>query len=173
MKSKTKIVILSLFGLLSAKSVFAICPVCTVAVGAGVGLSRWLGIDDTIVGLWIGGLTVSLIMWTVDWLDRKNWKFKGRKILITLGYYALIVVPLFYVKIGGTTIMGHPFNKMWGIDKLLLGIIVGSVFFFLGSLSYIHFKKKNNNRAHFPFQKIAMAICPLIVLSVIFYWLTK
>lgn len=32
----------------------AVCPVCTVAVGTGVGLSRWLGVDDTITGLWLG-----------------------------------------------------------------------------------------------------------------------
>jgi len=31
--------------LISTK-VYAICPVCTVAVAGGVGLSRWLGIDD-------------------------------------------------------------------------------------------------------------------------------
>ena len=42
---------LGLFFAIPAK---AICPVCTVAVGAGIGLSRWLGIDDSITGLWIG-----------------------------------------------------------------------------------------------------------------------
>ena len=52
-------------------SSYAICPICTLAVGAGVGLSRWLGVDDTVTGLWIGGLTVSMILWTIFWADKK------------------------------------------------------------------------------------------------------
>jgi len=31
--------------------VFAQCPVCTVAIGVGVGLCRYLGIDDLITGI--------------------------------------------------------------------------------------------------------------------------
>ncbi|HRZ29924.1 MAG TPA: hypothetical protein P5052_04275 [Candidatus Paceibacterota bacterium] len=29
----------------------AVCPVCTVAIASGVGLCRYLGIDDLISGL--------------------------------------------------------------------------------------------------------------------------
>ena len=64
-------------GLLFAKKALAVCPICTVAAATGIGFSRWLGIDDTITGLWIGGLTVSLITWTIDWLGKKNIRFKG------------------------------------------------------------------------------------------------
>ncbi|MBU2028952.1 hypothetical protein KJ761_03645, partial [Patescibacteria group bacterium] len=84
-------IFLAVFSFLWAGSVQAICPVCTIAVGAGVGFTRYLGIDDTISGLWIGGLTVSIIMWTINWLNKKNIHFKGRKIITTLGYYLLIV----------------------------------------------------------------------------------
>lgn len=146
----------------------AFCPVCTVAVGAGVGLSRWLGIDDTVTGLWVGALTVSLIMWTINWLNQKKIKFIGRKIIITAAYYLLIVVPLFY-----TGIMGHPLNKLWGIDRLLIGIAVGSVAFLASVLIYDMLKKRNDGHSHFPFQKIAMPVGTLIILSLIFYVLTK
>ncbi|MFA6919405.1 MAG: hypothetical protein WC244_04870 [Patescibacteria group bacterium] len=161
-------IIASLASLAIASAVQAVCPVCTVAVVGGVGLSRWLGIDDSIAGLWIGGLTVSMIMWTIDWMDRKNYKFKGRKIIITIGYYLLIVVPLFF-----TNIMGHPLNKIWGIDKLLLGIILGSILFFGGAMLYSYLKKKNGDKAHFPYQKVVMPIAPLIIFSIIFYFLTR
>jgi hypothetical protein len=145
----------------------AVCPVCTVAVGAGVGFSRWLGIDDTITGLWIGGLIVSLILWTITWLNKKNIFFKGRAFWITLGYYALAVAPLYPMDI-----IGHPYNKFWGIDKLVLGIVLGSLFFFLGAQSYDLLKKKLGH-AQFPFQKVAMPLLPLIILSAVFYFLTK
>ncbi|KKR49094.1 MAG: hypothetical protein UT86_C0001G0066 [Candidatus Magasanikbacteria bacterium GW2011_GWC2_40_17] len=146
----------------------AFCPVCTIAVGAGVGFSRWLGIDDTISGLWVGGLTVSLIAWTIDWFNRKKIKFIGRKIITTIFYYALIAAPLFWIGI-----IGHPFNKMWGVDKLLLGIIVGSIFFFLVGFFYQFLKKKNGGHAHFPLQKVAMPVGVLIILSLVFYFITK
>ena len=58
-------------------SSYAICPLCTIAVGAGVGLAQWLGVDDTATGIWIGGLTVSLIGWTIYWFDGKNIAFKS------------------------------------------------------------------------------------------------
>ena len=147
---------------------FAVCPVCTVAVGAGVGLARYLKVDDLISGLWIGALTVSMTMWTINYLNRKKIKFHGRKILITIVYYAIIVLPLFY-----TGIMGHPLNKVWGIDKLLWGIIIGSVVFFTSASFYQYLKRKNNNRAYFPFQKVVMPVGPIIILTIILYFSIK
>lgn len=147
----------------------AICPLCTVAVGAGVGLAEWLGIDDTITGLWIGGLIVSLIMWTVYWFDSKNIHFKGRKILVTIIYYVIVVVPLYYP----LHIMGHPLNKLWGVDKLLLGIILGSIFLFIGGVWYVVLKKRHGGRAYFPLQKVVMPVAPLIILTIVFYFITR
>ena len=50
-----------IFSLVIAADVLAICPLCTFAVGAGIGLTQYLGIDDVITGLWIGGFIVSLV----------------------------------------------------------------------------------------------------------------
>ncbi|HPV70336.1 MAG TPA: hypothetical protein PKY08_00305 [Candidatus Magasanikbacteria bacterium] len=146
----------------------AFCPVCTVAVGAGLGLSRWLGIDDTISGLWVGGLTASLIGWTINWLNSKKIKFRGRKILVTFLFYGLMVVPFYWMGI-----MGHPFNKLWGIDKLLLGIIFGSLFFLLAGLIHSQLKKNHENKSFFSFQRVVFPIGTLVILSLIFYFLTK
>jgi len=78
--------LLALFILLFSFLIFdqtrAFCPVCTVAVGAGVGLCRYLGIDDLISGAWIGGLLMSLTLWTIEWLNKKKIKFLFRKILV-------------------------------------------------------------------------------------------
>ena len=157
--------VLTLFLVLPAK---AVCPLCTVAVAAGVGLSRYLGIDDTVSGIWIGGLTVSLIFWTIDWFNRKKWQFSGYTSVITVFYYLIIAAPLYWYDI-----IGHPLNKFWGIDKLMLGMIFGTIAFLIGTISYTYVKKRNNDRAHFPFQKIAMPVGMLIIFSLIFYYLTK
>ena len=169
---KILIFVLSIFGLnlLMAKQALAVCPICTIAVGAGVGLSRWLGIDDSITGLWIGGLTVSMITWTISWFDKKNIQFKGRIFVTILSYYLLIVIPLYFMGI-----MGNPLNTICscGLDKLIIGIIVGSFGFWFGAEWYFHLKEKNGGHAYFPFQKVVMPVSPLIIMSLIFYFLTK
>lgn len=144
-----------------------VCPVCVVAVGACVGLSQYLGIDDTISGLWIGGLITAIIIWTIDWLKRKNIRFYGRKILVVVLFYTFTIGPLYK-----SEMIGQPLNKFWEIDKLLLGIISGSVFFILAILLNNFLKKKNGGKVYFPFQKVAIPIAILGILSGIFYFLT-
>ena len=148
----------------------AVCPRCTIAVGVGVGLSRWLGIDDAITGLWVGGLIVSMITWTKSWLEKKNICFKGRMFVNILGYYVLIIIPLYY-----SGIIGNPLNTLCacGLDKLLFGIIAGSLAFWFGASWYFYLKEKNNGHAYFSFQKVVMPVSPLIILSIIYYFLTK
>jgi hypothetical protein len=151
-----------------AFSVKAVCPVCIVAVGAGVGLCRWLGIDDTISGLWIGGMLVAVSMWTIFWFEKKKWKFKFYQPIIFLAYYAFTVWPLL-----SFNIMGHPLNKLWGLDKILLGIIVGTIVFFFSVFLNGHLKKKNNNKVYFPYQKVVIPVVLLTVFSFIFYFIIK
>lgn len=153
--------LLLLFPLAAAR---AVCPVCTVAVCATVGLSRWLGVDDTITGLWVGGLTISLIAWTINWLNSKNIRFFMRQPLIVLGYGLLILGPLYYYNM-----IGQPFNKLWGMDKLLLGIIIGAIGFIFGVWLNSYLKKKNNNQVYFPFQKVVFPVGVLLILSGVFY----
>ncbi|MEK7482384.1 MAG: hypothetical protein AAB620_01160, partial [Patescibacteria group bacterium] len=157
-------------GLSASPMAQAICPVCTIAVAGGVGLSRWLGIDDSITGLWVGGLIVSMIIWTIAWLSKKNIRFFGRKIIVVLAYYVAVVLPL-YLK----GIIGDPSNTFCGcgIDKLIVGIASGSIGFAIGAILYHYLKKKNQGKAYFPFQKVVLPIAPLIILTVVFYFLTR
>jgi hypothetical protein len=154
--------------LFASNKINAVCPICTIAVGAGVGFSRWLGIDDTISGLWIGGLTASLISWTVNFLTRHNIKFIFRKLLVTVAYLAIIIFPMYYKKM-----IGDPMNKLWGVDKILLGMVIGIIVFTISCFIYNYLKKRNDNRTYFPFLKILMPVGSLIVFSFIFYLITR
>jgi hypothetical protein len=164
---KTKrvyIILLSFISLLLAQSAKAVCPVCTVAVCAGVGLSRWLGIDDVISGVWIGGLIVSMIIWTLEWLNKKKYNFKLRGLAIILFYYLIIIIPLYW-----KGIVGHPQNKFLGIDKILFGIGTGTLAFLIGFWLNNLLKKKNQGKAYFPFQKVVLPVGLLIIASLIFH----
>ena len=147
------------------KMTFAVCPVCTIAVGAGLGLAQWLGIDDSVSGLWIGALIVSVSIWTINWLNGKNIKFKGRKILIFAAYYIIVVIPLYW-----KGMIGHPLNRLCGIDKLLFGIILGTILFSAGVLFHNYIRKRNGDISYFKGQKIVAGILPLIIASIILYF---
>ena len=138
------------------------CPVCTVAVGAGIGLSRWLGVDDLISGLWVGGLIVSLIGVTILWLNKKNLKSNLLKIIIIFLYYFLTIGSLYWTKI-----IGAPCNHLWGLDRIVWGTIIGSVVFLVSYIFHLWLKKKNNNKVYFPFQKVVIPVTFLLITSFI------
>ena len=142
----------------------AVCPLCVVAVGAGLGLSRWLGVDDVVSSIWIGALLVTLIWWTLIEMRKKNWSFSYDAAIISLAYYLLTFIPLYYAGI-----VGHPLNKIFGIDKIIFGTALGTTMALLGHWLSIYLKNKNNGKVYFPYQKVILPVAILILTSVIFY----
>lgn len=155
-----------LLSFLALNQAQAVCPVCTIAVGAGVGLCRWLGIDDVLSGIWIGGLIVSMIGWAIIWLNKKQIRFPLRSLAVVVFFYLIVILPLYSMGI-----MGHPYNKFWGMDKLLLGIIFGSLAFILAVWFNSFLKKKNQGKAFFPFQKVVIPISFLVITTLIFHYI--
>ena len=147
-----------------AKAAYAVCPICTVAVAAGLGLSRYLGIDDAVSSLWIGGIILSVSFWTNDWLTKKKINFKYRNILVFIFWYGLTLIPLQL-----TGIMGHPFNTILGMDKILFGTVVGSVFFLLGILADKKVREKKGKQL-FAFQKVVFPVVALAIISLVIYY---
>jgi len=150
-----------------------VCPVCTIAVGAGVGFLRAWGINDIITGIWFGALIVSSIAWMIDYLNRKNIHFLFRKILVIVSFYALFIVPLYYWKIKGVPVMGAAGNVIFGIDKILFGVIIGTIVFILAVLSNNYLKKINENKVLINYQKILIPLVYLIIVSLITELLLK
>jgi len=154
--------------LLFASNAYAVCPACTVAVGAGVGLSRWLGIDDTVTGLWIGGFLISSSLWFDSYLESRKIKFPRRTFILVLFFYLVTVFPLYF-----TGIVGHPYNKIWGIDKLIFGTGVGSVLFLASIFLDKYLRAKNGGKVFFYYQKVVLPVALLLLGSGVFYFLTK
>lgn len=170
-KSKTLNIILALvsfasISIFSVQPVHAVCPVCTIAVGGGLGLSRYLGIDDVITSLWIGGLIVSTIYWIIDWLGKRNKKGLVVDLLTAVVTYAFVLIPLYW---GG--IIGHPFNSFWGVDKILLGTLIGSIAFFFGAQLHFYLKKQNKDKVVVPFQKVIVPVGALWLINLVFYFI--
>lgn len=145
------------------------CPVCTVTVVAGLGISRLFGIDDVITSVWIGGFILSFSFITIDWINKRwpktkidNWKF-----LFIVLMYLLVLVPL---KFNGS--IGIAKNTLWGIDKILFGTIAGSAAFLIGIWADKKLREVRGKQL-FNFQKVAFPVLALIIISLVFYFINK
>ncbi len=158
------------FLFLSTQKALAVCPVCTVAVIGGLGLSRYLGIDDLVSSVWIGGLLLSVSFWSIDWLEKKyqlKTKFKYLDFAVVVFWYSLTLIPLVFTKV-----IGHPFNTVWGIDKIVLGTLIGSLVFLLGVWSDKKVRQVRGKQL-FVYQKVVFPVSALIITSLILFFLNK
>lgn len=163
-KTSTLLSFLSL-GLITAGTASAqVCPVCVVAIGAGLGLSRWFGIDDVISSIWIGALLTAITSWTLSYMKKKGWSFTDDGIVITLAYILLTYIPLYYAGI-----LGHPLNQIWGMDKIVWGSTIGAVVLFLGNWLHAYLKKINKGKSYFNYQRVVVPVLLLIIASVILW----
>jgi len=169
MRLKKYLLILILGGIFISFKSLAACPVCIVTVAGGIELSRFLKIDDLITGFWIGGLLVSLIYWTIDVLNKKNINFKAKNLIVILGWYLITYLGLYFSNIKSSAILGF----LNFLDKLSLGVIIGSIAFWFGVELHNFLKEKNNGKAYFPFQKIVVPVGIIFILSLIFYFIIK
>ena len=139
------------------------CIVCTVAIGASLEISRKLGINDNIVGLWTGALLALLGFWSILWFDKKGWNFKGRNSLLMILSLSLIF-----------TIYTENFRytpKIIGIfymDSFLFSALIGAGTYICSQKFYQWMKDKNGGHAHFPFEKVIIPLIMLISFSILF-----
>lgn len=164
-----------IFGVLSALFVaggaHAVCPVCTIAIGAGLEGMRMLGVKDILTGIWAGGLTVSLIGWTAIYMKKHNIKNPIWYILNAVIYIALLA-SVYFVPSNNPIVKWWD-NCMWGMDQFLLGTLVGAATFVLMELWYARIKKNNGGHALFPFQKVVMPFVGLLIMTGVFWAIIK
>jgi hypothetical protein len=143
----------------------AICPVCTIAVGAGLGILRSYGVDDAVTGIWYGALVLSSILWAIDWLQRQNKTFRHYKWATAAVFLVLFIAPLYW-----------PFNlfasepqTLFGINKFIFGTALGIVIFQLGTWFDRYVRRLNNGKILFYYQKVVFPVAFLSVASVILW----
>ena len=137
------------------------CPICTIAVGAGLDIARRLGVPDSVVGLWAGALLTLLGYWMPKWMDKKNWHFRGRDSIVIILSVAMIgFVYMGVVDYNPTTICGA-----FKMDPVLFGTICGALIFIGTGKLYQWMKNKNGGHAHIPFEKVVLPVLALALAS--------
>ncbi len=140
-----------------AQAIAPACAVCVVAIGSGLGISRALGIDDLMTGVWVGALLLAIAMFTGSWI-KKKWPNFAYYNLVSYGLTYFLTIPFFFIfklfDAGGS---------IFGVSKLLLGMIAGTIALIIGLYTDTCLRRlQENHKAFFPFQKV---ILPLIALS--------
>ena len=172
------IFILPILFLVTIQLVSAHCPLCTAAAGVGVEITRIYGIDDSIVGLFLGALIVSTSLWFNKWLKKKiNIPLQG--FLVVFASFLLTIAPLYLAGVikNFEAVKAVPSLSMlglnvFGIDRLLFGSIIVTLFVFASFSLSDHIKRKKD-KVLFPYQGISFMILTLLILSNIFWIINR
>ena len=142
------------------------CAVCTVAVGASLEIARRLGVDDGVVGVWSGAFLVLIGYWTLKWMDKKGWHFKGRDFIVLVSSVAMIL----FMYISELPYEPKAILIFW-MDPFLFATITGALVMHYSSEFYQWMKRHNGGHAHFPFEKVAVPVVALCLTAKLFSYL--
>lgn len=144
------------------------CTMCTVAMASGLGISRLLGVNDCIVGLWIGACLLAMGQYANMFLKKKN---IHNKWLVTMVYIApfISLIPLY---LGENPKLKFNFDLICGVDSFLLSVIIG-VLAIICSSKYYNYIKQKNGKPHFPFEKVVLPVVSLFIMSILFYFFKR
>jgi hypothetical protein len=151
--------------MLFVNPVYAQCPVCIVTVGGGMLIAKKLGVDDLLVSIWISALNTAISFWLASKLKNKLLHNPWLLSFIMLG------LTLFYFQF--TSQIGHPSNRLLGIDKIIFGQILGLLAMFIGNFIYGFTKYKNNHKTLFPYAKVIFPVGLVLIITLIFKFAFK
>lgn len=146
---------------------YGMCPLCTAGAAVGLSLARYYGLSDMIVGLWLGAMAVSTGVWIARLARRKLGKrIPAQTPIIFSLAFASTVIP-FYLA-GFFNGMPGMSDVIFGINKLLFGLVLGGVITYIGApvSSWI---KKTVGRS-FPYQTILVTLGLLVLFSFLFWY---
>ena len=144
---------------LYSSTAHAHCPLCTAAVGGGVAVTRFYGLDDIVMGIWVGAFVVSTALWMNKKIKRDYLPFQD----LFISSIAMVVTALsFYF--GG--LLGDLRYMLFGVDKLLIGMVLGGTVTYLVPLLSEAIKKRRG-RILFPFQTIILTLVSLLIISLL------
>ncbi|MBI2970943.1 MAG: hypothetical protein HYY37_00825 [Candidatus Aenigmarchaeota archaeon] len=164
MKYRIAAVLFSFFTFLPAA--MAHCPLCSAATGMAVATTRIYGIDDAVVGLFIGGFAVS----TALWMHNVAFKRNGKKMMIAYQQHIFVLVSLALTLVT-VYLAGMLDSKylIFGMDKLFFGTIAGTAVASLAFVAHQQLRAGNGNSNFIPMQGIILPLAALVVASVGMY----
>ena len=146
--------------------VAAHCPLCTGATIVGVSITRALGFDDSIVGVFVGGMIISTALWTNKILKNKGAKGNnalrlGSLIALTA---VLTLITFYYAGLFGR---GNSF-RIFGVESILVGSVSGGLISLVAFYYSNYLKNKNGGRVLFKYQTMIISLATLVANAAVF-----
>lgn len=136
-------------------------PICAIGIASGLGISRWLGIDDITLGLWIGALILSLSIQFNIFLVKKGKSFPFSFWVIFIGTYLLSFLPIL------KTLTQDPVCNICGLPRIICGSVLGALTLFLVDKANNIMINRHNKKVYFYYQRVIIPIIGLIIVSMI------
>lgn len=154
---------ISLGKLLFPVSVLAHCPLCVAGAATGLSFSRFLGVDDTIGGVWMAAFLGATSLWFSNSLKKKYLPFQG--FIIYLLIFTTTIISFY--RFG---LINEHAGLVLNLPKLTFGMVVGGTIFYLVDVVNFFLRKMNENKSFFPYQGLALSLGSMMVLSVLMYF---
>jgi hypothetical protein len=160
--------------------VSAHCPLCTAGAVLGVGIARAYGVDDSIVGLFLGAFVSASALWVDNLLKKRDIRYPFQTVLLVIGSLLLVAVPLYaagiitHVEVV-RAIPAYPsiFGAgTLGIDRLFFGLLFGTIVV-AGVFTLNDYLNRKRGRRLFAYQGLVFMAITLIVFSLIFWMVTR
>lgn len=135
-------------------------PLCTIGIVGGLSLSKFLGINDLTLGLWVGALLLSASLLFYRFLSKKRIKIFGGFVTILALFYVLSFLPLYKYLIWQSP-------KICGMPRIILGSLIGMFVLFFSDYINHQIIAKNKNKVYFYYQKAIIPLLVLILVSII------
>ena len=152
---------LSLVGLAFVTPAYAHCPLCVAGAGAGLSLSRILGIDDSITGVWMAAFLGAMGFWLNNSIKKTYIPYQKLVIYVVI----FITTILSFYKFG---LINEHNGLIYNLPKLTFGMLLGGVLFYLVDKANILIKEKKG-KVIFPYQSIILMLGSMIILSIGIY----
>lgn len=157
-----------LFFIIGINEVNAHCPLCAGAVGAAAVGANYIGLDSSIVGLFVGAFSISTGIWFAKKIKKKYFKFQSFSLVVSS--FLLTVIPS--AKIVNDLTYISLFNNVYFLDKILIGSIIGAIITLFAL--YLHNKiKQVNGKVLVPYQGVFLTLILLIISSIPMYFIFK
>ena len=160
------------FFVFSCVSVSAHCPLCTGAVAGAAVVAKYYGMDLIILGLFVGAFGISTGLWVGRKIRTEYFKFQLWTIVLLS--FLLTVIPLrllggenVYISIRWFGDVGSMFNKVYWMDRLFFGSLVGGLLSVFAFGIHNTVKRHNAGNVLFPFQGIAFTVSVLVIAGIV------
>ena len=156
-----------------------VCAMCTIAIAGGLGISRMLGVDDALTGVWLGAAIVALASFVSN-ACQKRWPAKKwvRPLVATLIVTFSLLTAWWadqehLVSYQQVQCIKAPCPGVWHVSNLAWGMIIGAVMLGCGEYMDKALRKFKNDggRPYFPFQKVVVPVVFIILGTLMAYFL--